>query len=229
MERPYRMALSHLAAAGIDWSDDLPPVAACPASERRVLAHQLDTGFGCVETSSMGRLFDAVASLAGVRHVAAYEAEAAMALESTSDAQLGAGDYRFGFCPSPTADLALDPAPVLAAIVRDGAAGLPVARIASQFHSAVSDAIVATALRVRAAWSKAEGPELVVLGGGVFQNARLLRESSQALRAEGFEVLVPTRVPPNDGGIALGQAVVAGARLRAQSQKAPDKPYAPLG
>ena len=71
-------------------------MAACPAVERSVLAHQLGTGFGCVSTSSMGRLFDAVASLTGVRHVAVFEAEAAMALESVADATSGAGDYRFG-------------------------------------------------------------------------------------------------------------------------------------
>lgn len=225
VERPYRMALSHLRAAGIAWTDDLPPVAACPASERGVLAHQLDTGFGCVETSSMGRLFDAVASLTGVRHVAAYEAEAAMVLESTCDDHPGAGDYRFAFCPSAEADTAIDPAPVLAAIVRDLADGRPVGRIASQFHSAVSDVMVATAVRARATTPGAATLNTVVLGGGVFQNARLLRESMQALRAAGFDVLVPNRVPPNDGGIALGQVLVAGARLRAQQASHPQQAY----
>ncbi len=214
VERPYRMALAHLRAAGIDWAPWLPPVAVSPASERAVLGHQLDTGFGCVSTSSMGRLFDAVASLTGVRHVAAYEAEAAMVLESTCDDDEGAGDYRFGFTASAEADTAIDPAPVLAAIVRDLAGGTPVPRIASQFHSAVCDAMVATAVRAREAGDGSGQLDTVVLGGGVFQNARLLRESARALRAEGFRVLVPTRVPPNDGGIALGQVLVAGAIAR---------------
>ncbi|MDQ3483862.1 MAG: carbamoyltransferase HypF, partial [Actinomycetota bacterium] len=186
VERPYRMALSHLRSAGVEWSPHLPPVAACPADERQVLAHQLESGFGCVDTSSMGRLFDAVAALIGVRQVCDYEAEAAMVLESVADDVRGAGDYKFDFVESEHGDVAIDPTPVIVGIVGDLRAGKPVERISSQFHSAVSDIAVAAAVRARAALFTGVDRTNVVLGGGVFQNVRLLEECAGAMRAEGF-------------------------------------------
>ncbi|HZQ33168.1 MAG TPA: carbamoyltransferase HypF [Mycobacterium sp.] len=194
--RPYRMALSHLWAAGITWEDDIAAVKACPADERKVLAHQLRTGLGCVPTSSMGRLFDAVSSLAGVRHVVDYEAQAAIELEGLSRG-IETGGYAFDI-----SDRVVDPAPVLRAIVDDRRAGTAAGVIGARFHRAVADLIVHLAV------ANADAGQAVALSGGVFQNALLLGLASSGLHAKGFRVITHRLVPPNDGGIALGQLLV---------------------
>jgi hydrogenase maturation protein HypF len=198
--RPYRMALSHLRAAGLAWHPELPAVAACPPAERDVLAHQLATGFGCVPTSSMGRLFDAVSSLAGVRHLAEYEAEAAIALEGRARGAGSGPGYEFGLADPTVAD----PGPVIRAVAEDVASGVDAAVIAARFHAAVTALIAALAERCRAQ----TGLDVVALGGGVFQNALLIDAAGRVLRERGFTVLRPRLLPPNDGGIALGQLVI---------------------
>ena len=200
--RPYRMALAHLWAAGIAWDPDLPPVAACPPEERKVLAHQLETGLGCAPTSSMGRLFDAVSALAGVRQVVAYEAQAAIEFEGLSRGiDCGTTAYAFGIDHrGPTA--LIDPAPVLQAVIRDRRADVPAGLIGARFHRAVARLIVDIADGER------DASRTVALSGGVFQNALLLRLALKGLRNKGFEVITHRRVPPNDGGIALGQLLV---------------------
>jgi hydrogenase maturation protein HypF len=197
--RPYRMAMAHLHAAGVRWTDDLPAVAACPDAERTVLAHQLDTGFGCVPTSSMGRLFDAVASLVGVCHRVDYEAEAAIMLEGLARSIEPAESHgAYGFGPH------ADPGPVIRAVAADVLAGVPAARIAARFHTAVTDLIADLADGCR----DATGLGVVALGGGVFANALLLSATTRALLDRGFTVLRPQLLPPNDGGIALGQLLI---------------------
>ena len=207
VDRPYRMALAHLRAAEIAWESDLAPVAACRPGELAVVSHQLASGFGCVPTSSMGRLFDAVASLAGVRQVADYEAEAAIELEGLSYAlhprQAG---YRFDVRDAAgTASVVFDAAPVVRSVVADVRSGTPAADIGARFHAAVVEVVCDIATRVR----RERGLNTVVLGGGVFQNALLLSSARRALKTAGFTVLAPRRLPPNDGGIALGQLLVA--------------------
>ena len=202
--RPYRMALSHLSAAGIPWSDDLPAVAACPATERGVLAHQLSTGLGCVPTSSIGRLFDAVSSLVGVRHTVDYEAEAAIELESLARSVPVATPYRFAITDSDGGPVLADPAPVLRAVVADVRRGASAADVASRFHLAVSALVADLADHER----QRTGLDVVVLAGGVFQNALLLDSSTRLLEARGFTVLRPRLLPPHDGGIAFGQILV---------------------
>lgn len=205
VHRPYRMALAHLWASGSGWPENLAPVRACPPAERAVLAHQLRTGLGCVPTSSMGRLFDAVASLAGVRHVVDYEAQAAIELEgSARDVPTGRAVYRFAVLPA-TQPAVIDPAPVIAAIARDASDAVPAGVIGARFHVAVARLVLELAL------GHAEITRTVVLAGGVFQNSLLLSTTRALLRDHGFTVRCPQRLPPNDGGLALGQVLAAGA------------------
>ncbi len=204
IRRPYRMALAHLWAAGVEWSADLPPVTAAPDEERRILATQLERELNVVPTSSMGRLFDAVASLTGVRHEITYEAQAAIELESLVDPS-DVEAYAFG-----AHGAIIDPAPVLQAIVDDVRAGVPVGSIAARFHRGVADAVVSIALGVR----DREGIGTIGLSGGVFQNVTLTGLVADALEDRGFTVLTHRLVPPNDGGLALGQAMVAATKAR---------------
>lgn len=207
VHRPYRMALAHLHAAGIGWSEAIGSVAACPPGERRVLLHQLETGLGCVPTSSMGRLFDAVASLAGVRHRVDYEAQAAIELEGLARDIAPGHAYRFAITgPDADGPARIDPAPVLAAVVADTLAGVDAGLIGARFHAAVAELIVESVRRF------GEPGVPVALSGGVFQNALLLSLTRHRLEDNGFHVITHHRVPPNDGGLAFGQLLAAGAQ-----------------
>ncbi|MFI8950154.1 carbamoyltransferase HypF [Streptomyces sp. NPDC053750] len=213
VRRPYRMALAHLHAAGLAPGPDLPCTAACPPVELSLLERQLASGLNCVPTSSMGRLFDAVSSLAGVCHHAGYEAQAAIELEG---AAVAAGDdvdadprYTFrlaaGRRRSDGTPLLADPAPLLGAVMEDVRRGVTVAVVAARFHHAVAR-LVRT---VCAAAREETGLRTVALTGGVFANTVLSSASARGLRADGFTVLRHREIPPNDGGLALGQLVVA--------------------
>jgi hydrogenase maturation protein HypF len=217
VRRPYRMALAHLRAAGIDWSDELACVSACPPDERRVLERQLERDLNCVPTSSMGRLFDAVSSLVGVCHAAGYEAQAAMELEAAA-LEAPAGDpvaYAFALRPAGMTDrsrggadegpVLADPAPVLAAIVEDLRSGAGPAVVAARFHRAVAGLVHRVCVLAR----ERHAVETVALTGGVFANSLLSSACAAALGADGFTVLRHRLVPPGDGGLALGQLVVA--------------------
>ena len=204
IRKPYRVALAHLWAAGIEWAADLASVVASSAEERTVLRRQLERDVRCVQTSSMGRLFDAVSSLVGVRHVASYEAQAAIELEALAEADVDdARDYRFG-----RTDDEIDARPVLEAIVADLRRGTSIGPIAAGFHVAVARLMAAVAADVR----RRTGIGVVGLSGGVFQNALLVRLARTMLAGCGFDVLTHRLVPPNDGGLALGQVAAAGRR-----------------
>jgi len=205
IKRPYRVALTHLAAAGIEWSHDLPCVAATPANELPLLRKQIDTGFNCTDTSSMGRLFDAVASLLGVCHLASYEGQAAIELEMISDPS-ASGAYCFDLIDGEV--IVIDPAPVFHAMISDFRRKVPLSVISARFHAAVADSMVEVCCRLQSE----SATKTVALTGGVFQNVRLLQLSKARLIDRGFKVLTHHIVPPNDGGLSLGQAVIGLAR-----------------
>ncbi|MFE0701115.1 carbamoyltransferase HypF [Streptomyces sp. NPDC058872] len=209
VRRPYRMALAHLWAAGLDADPALPCVTACGSEELSVLKRQLARGLNCVPTSSTGRLFDAVSSLAGVCHRAGYEAQAAIELEAEAlraPAVAEDGRYAFRFGPRRAGlPLTADPAPLLAAVTADVLDGTPAAVVAARFHHAVARLVRALCAAAR----EETGVETVALTGGVFVNAVLSTACAEGLRKDGFAVLRHRLVPPNDGGLALGQLVVA--------------------
>lgn len=208
VERPYRMALAHLYAAGMEWRGDLPPVLACDPLELKVLRVQLAKGLNTIPTSSMGRLFDAVASLAGVRHEVTYEAQAAIEFEALLGPSTGDG-YRFGV--EAADDLwEIESEPVLRGVVDDVRAGVSQGEIAARFHDGVISMIVEIAEMLRSA----HGLGTVGLSGGVFQNARVAGGAAAALREVKFNVLTHRLVPPNDGGLALGQVAIAARQVR---------------
>lgn len=160
----------------------------------------------------MGRLFDAVAALAGVRQTITYEAQAAMEFEALVDARI-ADSYPFPLCDSGR-PLTFNPAPLIRAVAADVSAGVDVSVIAAKFHNAIADGVLNIALQLH----RTENLNRVALSGGVFQNVQLLALTLERLRAHGFDVLTHRQVPPNDGGLALGQAVIGGHLVTASRE-----------
>jgi|KBSSwiStaDraftv2_1062776.scaffolds.fasta_scaffold01256_9 hydrogenase maturation protein HypF len=206
--QPARIALDLLHRAGVPWDAELPPVAAVGDAAMHVLAQQIPRGVRCVTTSSMGRLFDAVASLLGVCQLVTYEGQAAVELEHVARGGQSRG-ARLDFGGDAGV---LDPMPVVKGLVDGLRCGEDIADLAAAFHDAVVRATVAAATD-RAA---SAGIEVIGLTGGVFVNRLLLDGVRKSLSANGFEVLTHRILPCSDGGIALGQAtIVATATNRA--------------
>lgn len=199
IKQPWRLALVWLRKADIAWEEWLPPVRAADRDARRTLRRMLEKHINTPLTSSAGRLFDAVAALAGLRQVVNYEAQAAMELEASVDPD-EQGAYSFEID-----DRTLDPVPVVEAIVEDLREGLPYGTIAARFHNGLAQAVLEICRHMRETYASQE----VVLSGGVWQNMVLLRRTWDLLEAAGFRVYVHQSVPANDGGLALGQAAVA--------------------
>ncbi len=207
---PWRSACAHAWAAHGGDASGLERHAALSTSDGidavayRAVAQMIQRDVSCPRTSSIGRLFDAAASLAGLRHISRFEGDAAMELEAIADRST-TRSYPVDVAAS-GASWVIDPAAIVRGIMDDVEHGRSTSEIAGAFHNAIRDLVVAGAEEAR----RATGITRVALSGGVFQNALLAERGADALRARGFEVLLHRVVPCNDGGLALGQLVIAG-------------------
>jgi hydrogenase maturation protein HypF len=206
IKQPWRMACSWLSAV-VEGEPELPrSLAGRVDPETWAQVHRLAvTGTAAPATTSMGRLFDAVASLAGIRAEINYEGQAAIELEATCDPS-ERGSYPIA-CLERAGSLVIDPRETIASVAADAARGERAGAIARRFHRAIADATVEACARL----ADAHGTEVVALSGGVFQSRLLLESVSRGLGGAGLRVLVPERLPVNDGGISYGQAAVAAA------------------
>jgi hydrogenase maturation protein HypF len=212
LARAARLLRSRAAGRGPGDVDSTPGAPFLSDEELAVVARQVQTGENAPLTTSCGRLFDAVAALAAVRGTITYEGQAAIELEMTSRA--GAEPYPFAIEGEITLgdDLARRPpavvrlAPLLSAVMDDAEAGHEPGAIGSRLHATLAALTLELCRRTRAA----TGLSVAALTGGVFQNRLLADLCEEALEADGFEVLSGGLVPVNDGGVALGQAAVAG-------------------
>lgn len=209
MREPRRVALALLwevygdTIFGWEW---LAPVRGFAGHERRLLAAMLTKSVNAPVTTSMGRLFDGVAALIGLHQRVSFEGQAAMALEHCA-APGEAGAYVFDIVDGAGgAPATIDWAPTITGILTDLRDGDDSAMIAARFHNALVTMGVAVAQRV--------GHPQVALSGGCFQNRRLTETLADRLRGAGFDVLLHRQVPPNDGGVSLGQVMVAAEAIR---------------
>jgi hydrogenase maturation protein HypF len=216
IREPWRVAFAALRAAGVGL-DEAAALTGASAAEARVLERMIERGLNAPQTSSLGRLFDAVAAVVLQRRVVDYEAQAAIELEGIAVDEPDALDNQ-GYALELQGDradhepLRISSARIWQTLLGDLKAGLSPAHIAAQFHAGVAAGLVKAALRARAA----TGLHQVALSGGCMHNRRLARLLRAGLEAQGFEVFQHRNVSPGDGGLSYGQAVVAAAQLAKQ-------------
>jgi hydrogenase maturation protein HypF len=207
IREPWRMALAYLADAGIDHA---PLKARLLQKEWQTIERMLNRRLNCPLTSSAGRLFDAVASLAGIRDRVTYEGQAAVELEWLAAQATPEPSYPFAVekPAGPNVDdgpLVIDTRLLIHAVAEDAARQVPARLIARRFHTMLVEIIAQVCGRLRCA----TGLSVVVLSGGVFLNKLLTTETCARLQKDGFRVYRHERVPPNDGGLSLGQLAIA--------------------
>jgi hydrogenase maturation protein HypF len=201
---PTRMALSFAQDAGV-LREALVLMGIDEAAARPVLG-QIEAGLNSPLTSSAGRLFDAVSALAGVCRRSTYEGQPAMLLEQAADSS-ATFEYPFEL-DAEGGKVVVDTRPIVRAVVRDLRKGRSAGEVAGRFHRTMAAVILAVCRLMRGT----TGLSRVCLGGGVFQNDLLVSDAAARLSSCGFQVFVPSEVPVGDGGIALGQVLVAHAR-----------------
>jgi hydrogenase maturation protein HypF len=185
----------------------LPGWDVIPEKKIEIVTSMMERGLNTVQTSSCGRLFDAVASITGLRHETNYEGQAAIELEM---AAIEGVSESYPFDIGAKSPWEIDMRPAIECLVREIQMKTSVGLLAAKFHNTVVAAIVEVCRRLR----ETDGLNLVCLSGGTFQNAYLLERLVPLLRDSGCEVYLNQKVPTNDGGIAFGQAAVANAILR---------------
>ncbi len=218
VHQPWRMAAVNLAQTyGDAFSDlDIPFVQQLDYSKWRVLAQMITQHINCPPTSSLGRLFDAVAALIGLRSRVLYEGQAAIELEMLARQQVGSNYkhpsdlYPFTLREKAQMPAILDVAPMFRAIVHDIQQGMSTSHIAHRFHHSIAELLATACFCAR----EQTGLHVVALSGGVFQNQLLLTQLVKRLEEMAFQVYINRRVPPNDGGISLGQIAVAAAHMQ---------------
>lgn len=212
VRQPWRMAAVYLQRAyGDAFLDlDLPFVKQLDAAKWRALAQMIEKGINSPLTSSLGRLFDAVAALLGLHNEIIYEGQAAIELEVLALRASSSQGYPLALEDS--APDIVEVTPLIRAIVNDMQRGIPKAQVARRFHASIAELLATACLNAR----EQTGLNTVALSGGVFQNRLLLETLSTRLQALAFDVYTNRLVPPNDGGLSLGQAAIAAARYQNQ-------------
>lgn len=212
VKQPWRMGVSHLYAAfGKDMERlSLPFLDRVDSSHLTVMTEMIAKKVNAPMTSSVGRLFDAVAAIAGLRNEVAFEGQAAMELEMVADTS---AEAVYDFDWNRGNPLIINPAPIIRGVVDDLLRGVAPPVISGRFHATLVGLFSDLCDHLR----RESGLKRVVLSGGVFQNAILLQGLVQALERRGFDVFSHSLVPTNDGGISLGQAVIAAASLETAS------------